>query len=123
MKEKLIKSDNPVTSIEDIYKWMETNKDYDKKSYGCLIHKKKTIMLNSLFSMLNKLKQNVVETDNGQPKQCNYAIIATPDTLIGFTDTKDREILDEELGIHPDDYIEFVEVPPVREVLEQLQRG
>lgn len=43
--------------IEDVYNWMELNKDYEKKSFGCKIHKKKTIMLESLYLMLNKIKE------------------------------------------------------------------
>ena len=58
---------NPVPSIDDVYKWLELNKEYDKKSYGCYIHKKKTVMLNSLYLMLNKIKENGVETNNEQP--------------------------------------------------------
>lgn len=76
---------------------------------------------NTYIDLLKKL-QNGVETDNEQPKQCEFAIITMADTLIGFTDTKDRDILDDELGIHPDDNIEFIQVPPIKEITEQLFR-
>lgn len=69
-----MKKENPVPSLDDVYKWMELNKDYEKKSFGCPIHKKKTIMLNSLFLMLNTIKQNGVETNKEQPnKNCDCA--------------------------------------------------
>jgi len=82
-----IKKDNPVPSIKDVYEWMERNKDYDKKSYGCKIHKQKTQMLESLFLMLNTIKQYGVETNNEQPmlkkcKGCGDKIL--PDDYYNF---------------------------------------
>jgi hypothetical protein len=51
-----------------------------------------------------------------------YAIITAGDSLLGFTNTKDRNILEDELGIDIYDYIEFIEIPVTREPISQLQR-
>ncbi len=61
--------DNPVPSLDNLLDWMELNKDYSKKT-----EKQKTIMLDSLYLMINKL-QNGVETDKEEPKLKKYELI------------------------------------------------
>lgn len=56
--------DNPVPSINDVYEFMNLNKNY--KSYS---EKQKTIMIDSFYLMLNTLNLNGVETNKEQPKK------------------------------------------------------
>ena len=65
---KLNNKGNPVPSINDVFDWMDRNRDYEKKSFFCPIHKKKTVMLDSLFLMLDKIREYGVETNNEQPE-------------------------------------------------------
>ena len=59
--------DNPVPSINDVYEFMDINKNY--KSYS---EKQKTVMIDSFYLMLNTLNLNGVETNKEQPMECPY---------------------------------------------------